>query len=98
MTYSIEFIYEAKLDVKDTYDWYENKVIGLGDRFVSSLNRSVNLIKSNPFQYQTQFGEIRKALLNHFPYQIIYIVESKKIIILGVIHSSRDPIIWENRI
>jgi len=98
MNYSIEFIEAAKLDFKDTFQWYESKIIGLGDEFVHSLNSAVKKIRANPFQCQLQYGEIRKTLLKRFPYQVIYLIEGDKIIVLGVIHSSRDPIIWENRI
>ena len=98
MNYSVEFIEEAKLDFKEAFQWYESKIIGLGHKFINSLSISISIITANPYQYQLQYGMIRKALLKHFPYQVIYLIENDTMIVLGVIHSSRDPIIWENRI
>ncbi|MCF6360367.1 MAG: type II toxin-antitoxin system RelE/ParE family toxin [Cyclobacteriaceae bacterium] len=98
MDFDIEFIKEAKLDVSEGFNWYDTKVSGLGSKFLESISNSISFLEKNSYQYQLQYGKIRKVMLTKFPYQIIYFINKRKIIVLGVIHSSRDPTIWENRI
>ena len=35
MTYSLEFLPEAKLEMKETFQWYEGRREGLGDDFTT---------------------------------------------------------------
>jgi len=37
-------------------------------------------------------------LLTRFPYGLIYLVEDETIVVVAVMHSSRDPIVWQRRL
>jgi len=39
-------------------------------------------------------GEVRRALLSQFPYGVFYRVESKRVVVLAVLHTARDPSLW----
>jgi len=39
----------------------------------------------------------RRALINRCPYEIIFEIESDKIIIYAIYHCARDPEIWQRR-
>ena len=39
-------------------------------------------------------GEVRRALVSRFPYGIFYRVESKRVVVLAVLHTARDPKVW----
>jgi len=89
----------AKEDLKNAKLWYENKLKGLGKRFLFEVDNSVNFIKNNPFASNIRYDEIHVTVLDKFPFMIHYKVEKdyKTIIIIAVFHMSLDPEKWEKR-
>jgi plasmid stabilization system protein ParE len=39
-------------------------------------------------------GEVRRAILSDFPYAVFYRVEARRVIVLAVVHTARDPKLW----
>ena len=97
MKYSLHFIEEARLDIKEAFQWYDSKLPELGNSFLDSLYKSLEVIERNPYQYQIQLISIRKAVLKRFPYLVIFTIKGQRVIVLGVIHSSRNPTVWKKR-
>ena len=91
MKYTIQFKGEALVDVTEIANWYNEKRNGLGMEFLDELELSVKKIKLNPFNYQVQKKNIRQAMLNRFPYLIIFEIEENEIVIYSVIHGKRNP-------
>jgi hypothetical protein len=52
-------------------DWYDLQSTGLGDKFQAAIQRSLDAICDNPYQYQILRGELRRAPLAPFSYIII---------------------------
>ncbi len=44
--YTYKVTEEAELDAKEVFEWYENKVQGLGNRFLSHLERALTKLHS----------------------------------------------------
>jgi len=51
-------------------------------------------IADHPETHAELEGNIRRALLRRFPYGVSCIAEADEIVVLGVMHSARDPKIW----
>ena len=85
------------LDVAATYQWYENEQPGLGLEFLDQLRAVYDRIAASPFQYQDLRSGIRRALLRRFPYVVYFAVEADVVIVLAVLHASRDPAEWQRR-
>jgi len=77
--------------------WYENKRAGLGLGFISEIDRCVSLASENPRQFAIAQNEIRRVIVQRFPYSIYFRVEPYRIVVLAVFHSSRNPTIWQAR-
>ncbi len=88
---------EAKLEVQNTFDYYEQKGKGLGLEFMRSLDAVMQSIKRNPLAYQKVHKETRRVLLRKFPYAIFYIVEENRIIVIACFHQKRSEIDWIRR-
>ena len=84
-------------DVEEAFAWYEHEQAGLGDQSLDELYTCYERIKRVPLGYQDQGDGIRRALLRRFPYGVYFVVEHDAIIILTVLHSSRDPAEWQRR-
>jgi len=95
--YQISFRSEAKNDIKIAYDWYETQRLGLGEDFLLTLEASYAEIARTPTLYQTIHKTARRKLVRRFPYGIYFTIRGKVIIVLAVLHTKRDPKIWEER-
>jgi len=56
-----------------------------------------SVIRENPTAFPKIKFEIRKFVINDFPYCIYYIEKIKAIYIIAVFHVKRNPVIWEKR-
>ena len=87
----------AEIDAKETMLWYNDKLEGLGREFLLSLDAKINAIQRNPKQFPIKYKNIRRALIDRFPYGIFYIIENETIYILAIIHTKRNPTTWKKR-
>jgi len=81
----------AESDILDGFVDYEERLYGLGDRFLNEIETSFNRVKSNPYQYQEISEGIRRAITHTFPYIIFYTIEKNMIFVIAVIHATQDP-------
>jgi len=88
---------EAETELADAYSWYEERVQGLGDQFVLSVDAVFQAIIRSPLQYPKVFKTVRRALLHRFPYGIFFVESQPQIIVLAIFHAKRDPKKWRNR-
>ena len=52
---------------------------------------------TGPLDYQDLRAGIRRALLRRFPYAIYFAVENDTVLVVAVLHASRDPAEWQRR-
>lgn len=87
----------AEDDATDAANWYNEKRDALGDEFLLALDAKMNTIRRNPKQFRLLHRNIRRALIDRFPYGVFYVLEKNVIYVLAILHTSRDTNIWENR-
>ena len=89
---------EAKLDIDEAVFWYDDKQLGLGDRFDSELSHLLKRIEDYPLQFPVLELGVRRGLLNVFPYAVYFTVGNEEITVLTVLHQSRDSRVWRSRL
>lgn len=82
---------DAEHDIKDAYDWYEEKQQNLGKAFITEVELIFRKIEENSQLHQLVLKNIRRALCRRFPYSIYFINAGDNIIVLGVLHQRRSP-------
>jgi toxin ParE1/3/4 len=87
----------ADLEFEESAVWYEEVSPGLGTAFVDEVNRILSRIQEQPDRYPIVRKDIREAPLSRFPYCIYYRLKPDRIVIIAVMHTSRDPAIWQSR-
>ena len=99
MSYSIKLLPIARSDLRKAKKWYNNQKENLGDEFKIEVNNEIYYIKEHPEHYQVKYNGLRQALVTRFPYAIFYLIEKskKRIVIFGVLHTSRNPKLVKNR-
>ncbi len=84
---------KALKELDESFLWYEERLEGLGDRFIGFIEKSFHLIELNPERFPLKTKSFREFVVDKFPYVIIYeyIKEEQKIIVLHVFHTKRNP-------
>lgn len=88
---------EAEADLVNTRDWYERQRAGLGAEFLLCVEEVIERISRTPEMYAVVYQDIRRALTRRFPYAVYYRVESNAVVVVGVLHTRRDPQEWQAR-
>lgn len=80
--------------------WYNEQRSVLGEEFKQEINKEIDYIGTYPFHYQIKYQEARVSYTLRFPYGIFYLVEEnkKQVVIIGVLHTKRNPDIIQQRI
>ncbi len=81
----------AEREFVNSFQYYEEQQVGLGQKFESELAKILSKISKNPFLFQRKFKHYREAPLEKFPYFMVYEIFEKKVIINSIFHTSRNP-------
>ena len=93
----IEFLEPAFLEYKEAIEFYGLQSEDLGEKFILEIDKTISIIKNYPEGYSEYTKNTRKAVVNIFPYNIIYSVYKEVIIIIAIAHQHRKPNYWGNR-
>ena len=63
---------EARAEMRESVEFYEARLDGLGLRFVSAVEQTTERIIAHPEAGTPLGGEFRKRIVPGFPYTIIY--------------------------
>ena len=94
---NLRYHQEASHELDEVYRWYETQQSGLGTRFISELEASINRIQNFPYIGNVIVKDIRRALLPDFPYGVMYSIKDDMLEIVAVAHLHRKPFYWKNR-
>ena len=67
MSLPVAYLPEAQDDIDAAYAQYEQRLAGLGDRFLEKLHEVVEQIADNPTLFGTVHQDVRAALMRRFP-------------------------------
>ncbi len=83
----------AQKEIAASWEWYEERLQGLGDKFLKEVITRIDNIETNPDRFPTRHKNYKEAVLQTFPFLIIYRINTKKrsIRIVSVFHTSRNP-------
>jgi len=95
MTFS--FHPEAELEFLEAINYYEERERGLGYDFAIEVFTTIQNIVNYPTAWPIIEEDVRRCLVNRFPYGVIYGIEQDEIFILAVMHLHRHPDYWKKR-
>jgi plasmid stabilization system protein ParE len=97
MTYAIRLREEAEHDLEEASSWYESQGPGLGHDFLDTVIHLLNLIEQSPLSYPLIYRGAHRAVLPRFPFAIFYVIRESEIVVISVMHGSRNPARWQDR-
>ncbi len=93
-----EFHPEALAEYEEASHYYAEQQPDLDLRFISSIEHAIKLILDEPTRWRTFDEDVRRCLTRIFPYGILYTIEPDFVLIVAVMHCSREPGYWKHRL
>ena len=93
----VEFYEPAYIEYQEAIDFYNLQSERLGDKFIIEIDKTITIIKNYPQSFSDYTKHTRKAVVNIFPYNLIYTIYKNYIEILAIAHQHRKPNYWLNR-
>ncbi len=95
---SIEFKRQARNEYIAAGQWYDRQQMGLGARFLDTVDEFIDCISLDPMRYPIVVKDVRESFVGAFPFYVYYRIQMEGIQIVGVIHSARDTEVLLSRI
>lgn len=85
----------ALKELEDSVDWYNERLDGLGERFIYAVDNRLALLSETPDMFPVKQSGYRETSVEKFPYLIVYkiIKKGKKVRILHIFHTKRNPVL-----
>ena len=83
---------------KDAISYYNTQSEGLGYEFAAELKRTLERIAQYPDAWFKLSKRTRRCRTNRFPYGVIYQIREETLLIVAVMHLSREPEGWKSRL
>jgi toxin ParE1/3/4 len=87
----------GKLELNEAAAYYEHESVGLGQAFITEVQRCTEEITRFPEAGLVVRGAIRRRLIRRFPYALLYRVKTTEVRILAVMNLKRRPAYWVGR-
>jgi toxin ParE1/3/4 len=89
--------------VRCRHRWYDDRELGLGDRFETEVLAAVGESADTPQAWPVwpdwdREPVVRSKGVSSPPYRVVYFVEGDLLMIVAVAHSKRRPGYWKGRI
>lgn len=97
MILPVVFRPQAEVEVLAARQWYEERRAGLGDEFRAAIEDTVERVSRQPESFPRVHSEMRRALVQRFPFGLYFEIIGSQIVVLGVVHGHRDPKTWKSR-
>jgi plasmid stabilization system protein ParE len=88
----------ALADIDFAFAWYESREPGLGLQFAQEVDSALSFIKEQPDLFAAIHRDVRRAIINRFPYSVYYVHRRDEVKVVAVMHSARHPRSWQRRV
>lgn len=89
---------EAKFEFADAARYYHWEEPGLEQDFIEEVGRTVAKIIEDPERHRQFDPPFRKLKTERFPYQVVYVIDHEVVLIVAIMHQSRKPGYWKQRL
>ena len=90
MSWQVTLRPAAQADLREARDWYDQRQAGLGDQFLLAVADAMLILEESPHRQPFYYRDLRRVLIDRFPYKVFYRIEGQSVIIFRVLHGARD--------
>lgn len=88
---------EALSEYAEAVQYYAAQRVEVAQAFINAIEDTVYRIKEAPTRYTVIDEDVRRCMARRFPYGVLYTIEQNYILIVAVMHCSREPGYWKSR-
>jgi len=89
---------EALEEYEQSARYYRSIDSRLSWRFVEEVEATIRRMRRHPLAYAIVEEDVRRSLVKKFPFGIYYTVEPDFLLVVTVMHLSRQPEYWKSRV
>lgn len=89
--YSVAYLPKALEDYEKSAVWYSEQSISTAESFIVAIQQRIEGIKTDPTQFRNKYRNYYETSLKKFPFYIVYIIDRKQVLIIGIYHKKRNP-------
>ena len=91
--YKIVFSPKAITDIEEAISYYNQQLLGLGNKFISELKVIYKAIDRNPFFAALKYDNVRCAVLKKFPFAVHFTIDEERriVTIAAVFNTWKEP-------
>ena len=89
---------DALTEYREAALWYANRERPVAEKFVTAIEDAIDRVVEAPTRWRVIDEDVRRCLAHVFPYAILYTIETDYILIVAVMHCSREPGYWKDRL
>jgi plasmid stabilization system protein ParE len=89
--YALVYLTRALNEFADSLEWYSERSTQAPQNFVFEIQNKLEEIKSNPYKFRNRYKNFHEAPLKRFPFDIVFIIETERVLIVSIYHHKRNP-------
>jgi plasmid stabilization system protein ParE len=93
-----DFHPEALEEYREAALYYAERDPALALKFLDAVEDAIRRILESPERYRILDEDVRRCLTHVFPYAVLFTKEPESILIVAVMHCSREPGYWKRRV
>lgn len=87
----------AEAELEAAWKRYREIDPGVGHRFLDQIDAALARAVDNPESYQVVEADLRHVRLRRFPHALYFRLVGPALVVVAVVHPSRDPSTWKGR-
>ncbi|MEH1976455.1 MAG: type II toxin-antitoxin system RelE/ParE family toxin [Nostoc sp.] len=88
---------EALAEYANAVQYYAEQRTEVAQAFINTIEDAIYRIRESLTRYVEIDEDVRRCMTHKFPYGILYTIEQDYILVLAVMHCSREPEYWKSR-
>jgi toxin ParE1/3/4 len=88
---------DALAEYAEAVEYYANKNREIAQVFINSIEDAVYRIRESATRYPEIDEDVRRCMARKFPYAVLHSIEQDYLLIIAVMHCSREPNYWKDR-
>jgi toxin ParE1/3/4 len=88
---------EALTEYAEAVQYYTGQRVEIAQAFINAVEDTIYRIRESPARHGVIEDDVRRCMTQRFPYGILYTIEQDYILIVAVMHCSREPGYWKSR-
>jgi len=89
---------EALQEFEQAVLYYDERQVGLGERFAASVVSAIDSIVTSPDRGSILEFPVRRRLTRVFPYAVLYAELQDHVLIVAIMHCHKNPSYWKVRL